>query len=63
MGLRRRLAAVRPTREVTKSSMINNATLPRIDIDPETFEIDVAGERVVPAPAEELPLARLYSMF
>ncbi|GAA1535227.1 urease subunit alpha [Nocardioides humi] len=63
LGLRRRLAAVRPTREVTKASMVNNAALPRIDIDPETFEIDVDGERVVPAPAEEVPLARLYSMF
>lgn len=63
LGLRRRLAAVRPTREVTKASMINNSTLPRIDIDPETFAIDVDGERVVPAPAEELPLAQLYSMF
>ncbi|WP_182376310.1 urease subunit alpha [Nocardioides sp. WS12] len=63
LGLRRRLAAVRPTREVSKASMINNSALPRIDIDPETFAIDVDGERVVPAPAEELPLAQLYSMF
>ncbi|MFC7502975.1 urease subunit alpha [Nocardioides sp. CPCC 206347] len=63
LGLRRRLAAVQPTREVTKASMVNNSALPRIDIDPETFAIDVDGERVVPAPAEELPLAQLYSMF
>ncbi|KRA28138.1 MULTISPECIES: urease subunit alpha [unclassified Nocardioides] len=63
LGLRRRLAAVLPTREVTKTSMVNNSALPRIDIDPETFAIDVDGERVVPAPAEELPLAQLYSMF
>ncbi|TNM39749.1 urease subunit alpha [Nocardioides albidus] len=63
LGLRRRLAAVRATRAVTKASMVNNDALPRIDIDPETFEIDVDGERVVPAPAAELPLGRLYSMF
>lgn len=63
LGLRRRLAAVRPTREVTKASMVNNDALPRIDIDPETFEIDIDGERVVPAPAAELPLGRLYSIF
>ncbi len=63
LGLRRRLAAVRPTREVTKASMVNNDALPAIVIDPETFAIDVDGERVVPAPASELPLAQLYSMF
>ncbi|GAA3682950.1 urease subunit alpha [Nocardioides ginsengisoli] len=63
LGLRRRLVAVRPTRAVTKADMVNNSALPRIDIDPETFQIDVDGERVVPAPATELPLARLYSMF
>lgn len=63
LGLRRRLAAVRPTREVTKADMVNNSALPRIDIDPETFAIDVDGERIEPAPAAELPLAQLYSMF
>jgi urease subunit alpha len=63
LALRRRLAAVQPTRAVTKADMVNNTALPRIDIDPETFQIDVDGERVVPAPATELPLARLYSMF
>ncbi|QSR26449.1 urease subunit alpha [Nocardioides aromaticivorans] len=63
LGLRRRLAAVKPTRAVTKADMVNNTALPRIDIDPETFAIDVDGERIVPAPATELPLAQLYSMF
>ncbi|MCR1780913.1 urease subunit alpha [Nocardioides carbamazepini] len=63
LGLRRRLAGVRPTRGVTKADMVNNTALPRIDIDPETFAIDVEGERIVPAPAEELPLAQLYAMF
>jgi len=43
--------------------MINNDALPRIDIDPETFEIAIDGDRVEPAPATELPLAQLYSLF
>ena len=63
LGLRRRLLAVAPTRDVTKASMVNNDALPRIDIDAETFEIEIEGERVVPAPAETLPLAQLYAMF
>ncbi|WP_104106835.1 urease subunit alpha [Nocardioides sp. 616] len=63
LGLRRSLVAVAPTREVGKADMVNNDACPRIDIDPETFAIDVDGERVQPAPAQVLPLAQLYSMF
>ena len=63
LGLRRRLAAVTPTRHVGKADMINNDALPTIEVDPETFAIAIDGEPVVPQPASELPLARLYSMF
>lgn len=63
LGLRRRLAAVRPTRGIGKADMVNNDALPVITVDPETFAIDVDGERVVPAPAESLPLTQLYSLF
>jgi urease subunit alpha len=63
LGLRRRLLPLAGTREVGKAQMRNNDALPRIEINPETFEIDVDGERIVPAPAEKLPLAQLYSLF
>ena len=63
LGLRRDLVAVRSTREVGKAQMRANDALPRIDIAPETFEIDIDGERVVPAPVDWLPLAQLYSLF
>jgi urease subunit alpha len=63
LGLRRRLAAVTPTRDVGKADMVNNDALPAIDIDPETFAITVDGELVTPSPATTLPLAQLYSMF
>ena len=63
LGLRRRLAAVKPTRDVGKAQMVNNDALPVITVDPETFAIDVDGERIVPAPATELPLTQLYSLF
>jgi urease subunit alpha len=63
LGLRRRLAAVRRTRDVGKAQMVNNDALPKIAVDPETFAIDIDGERVVPAPATWLPLAQLYTMF
>ena len=63
LDMRRPLVAVDDTREVGKAQMRNNDVLPRIDIDPETFEIDIDGERIVPAPADRLPLAQLYSLF
>jgi urease subunit alpha len=51
------------TRDVGKAQMRNNDYLPQIDIDPESFAIEVDGELVVPAPADRLPLAQLYSLF
>jgi urease subunit alpha len=63
LGLRRRLAAVTPTRGVGKADMVNNDALPGIDVDPETFAITIDGVLVEPKPATELPLAQLYSMF
>jgi urease subunit alpha len=63
LGLRRRLAPLRPTRDIGKADMVNNDALPRIDVDPETFEVRIDGEVVEPSPATELPLAQLYSMF
>ena len=63
LGLRRRLAPVEPTRHIGKADMKNNDLLPRIRIEPDTFEIAIDGERVEPAPAETLPLAQLYNMF
>ncbi|WP_371402162.1 urease subunit alpha [Kribbella sp. NBC_00662] len=63
LGLRRRLLGVRPTREIGKADMKNNSALPSIEIDPETFAIEVDGDLVEPSPAEVLPLAQLYAMF
>jgi urease subunit alpha len=63
LGLRRRLVGISPTREVGKADMINNDATPDIRVEPETFRIHVDGELIEPAPATELPLTQLYSMF
>ncbi|MFT4264233.1 MAG: urease subunit alpha [Nocardioides sp.] len=63
LGLRRRLAALDDTRNLTKADMLHNSALPEIDVDPETFAIAIDGEVVEPMPASELPLAQLYTMF
>ena len=63
LGLRRRLAAVEPTRGIGKAQMRNNDALPAISIRPDTFEISIDGEGVEPDPATSLPLAQLYNLF
>ncbi len=63
LGLRRRLAPVTPTREITKADMRCNDALPSIEVDAETFAIAVDGELIVPAPVAELPLAQRYNLF
>jgi urease subunit alpha len=63
LGLRRRLAAVTPTRAISKADMVNHDALPDIRVDPETFAITINGDLVVPRPATELPMAQLYAMF
>ncbi|QGH69630.1 urease subunit alpha [Pseudactinotalea sp. HY158] len=63
LGLTRRLAAVRPTREIGKKDMPNNTALPALDVDPETFAITIDGELVRPQPVSEVPLAQRYLMF
>lgn len=63
LGLRRRLVAVKPTREIGKAHMIHNDALPDIRVEPDTFAIQIDGELVAPHPATRLPLTQLYSMF
>ena len=63
LSLQRSLRAVKPTRGIGKADLKNNFALPAIDIRPDTFEISIDGEPVVPAPAETLPLTQLYNLF
>jgi urease subunit alpha len=63
LGLSRRLSAISSTRGVGKGDLPNNAALPAIEVDPETFLVTIDGELIRPAPASELPLTQRYSLF
>jgi urease subunit alpha len=63
LGLSRQLLPVRHTRGLSKESMIHNAALPKIDVDPETYEVRADGELLTCAPAEVLPMAQRYFLF
>jgi urease subunit alpha len=62
-GLQTPVAPVEGTRTLDKSDMLHNDYCPDdIDVDPETFEVTVDGERVTCEPASELPLAQRYTL-
>lgn len=60
LGLRRHAVAVKNTRSLGKADMLHNAAMPRIEVDPETYEVRIDGERATCPPAERLPLAQKY---
>jgi urease subunit alpha len=60
LGLRRAAVAVAGCRTVSKADMVRNNALPRIDVNPETYEVRIDGELAESAPATELPLTQRY---
>ncbi len=63
LGTDRMMLPVHNTRGITKESMIHNAMLPEIEVDPETYEVRANGELLTCAPAEVLPMAQRYFLF
>jgi urease subunit alpha len=63
LGLRRQLVAVRGTRGIGKKDMILNDATPRIEVDPETYEVRADGELLTCEPATVLPMAQRYFLF
>ena len=62
-NLRKRAEAVRGCRTVRKTDMKWNAHMPRMQVDPETYEVRADGEIMDVPPAEKLPLARFHNFF
>jgi urease subunit alpha len=61
--LARGLVAVRDTRAIGKRDMVLNDAVPKIEVDPETYEVRADGELLTCAPARELPLTQRYFLF
>jgi urease subunit alpha len=62
-GLSRPLLPVKGTRKIGKKNMIHNSTCPKIDVDPETYEVRADGELLTCEPATSLPMAQRYFLF
>ncbi len=63
LRLAKPLVAVKNTRKIGKRDMKNNDALPRIDVDPETYEVRADGELLTCEPAAVLPMAQRYFLF
>ncbi len=63
LGLSKMAIAVGDTRRLAKKDMMLNGETPKVEVDPDTFEVRVDGE-VATAPAvKELPLTQRYFLF
>jgi urease subunit alpha len=60
LGLRRACVPVVRTRGIGKAEMCNNTSLPRMEVDPQTYEVFADGELLTCEPAEVLPLTQRY---
>jgi urease subunit alpha len=63
LSLHKRLVAVRDTRTVRKRDLIHNNYQPRMEVDPQTYEVRADGNLLVCEPASVLPLAQRYFLF
>lgn len=63
LDLKRDVRPVRNIRQLTKKDMKNNSALPKLDVDPETYEVFVDGKKVTSEAATELPMTQRYFLF
>jgi urease subunit alpha len=63
LKLNKSLIPVKNTRNVRKADMIHNGLAPKMEVDPETYEVRADGELLVCEPAKVLPMAQRYFLF
>lgn len=63
LGLNRMIGTVKNCRNIGKADMkLNNAT-PKIDVNPETYEVKIDGELATCEPVDVLPMSQRYFLF
>jgi urease subunit alpha len=63
LGLHKLVVPVRNTRQISKLDLKLNDWLPKIEVDPETYEVRANGELLTCEPATELPMSQRYFLF
>ena len=63
-GISKSLLPVKNTRKISKKDMIYNDYCPKIEVNPETYEVVADGELITFEPtAKTLPLTQRYFMY
>jgi urease subunit alpha len=62
-GVAKKLLPVTNTRNIGKHSMILNSATPRMEVNPETYEVRADGRLLTCEPAKVLPMAQRYFMY
>ena len=60
LHLKRQVCPVRRTRQLTKYDMVLNGSSPQIEVNPETFDVTINGQRIDVKPAKSFSLGQLY---
>jgi urease subunit alpha len=63
LGLKKRAVAVSNTRKISKADMVHNGFTPKIEVDPQTYEVRADGVLLTCEPATVLPMAQRYFLF
>jgi urease subunit alpha len=63
LGLEKKLLPVSNTRTIGKRSMMLNDATPRMEVDPETYEVRADGRLLTCEPAKVLALAQRYFLY
>ncbi len=63
LNLKRMVRPVKNIRQLSKADMKNNSATPKLDVDPQTYEVYVDGEKITSNAATELPLTQRYFLF
>ena len=62
-GLSKDLLAVSNTRNIGKKDMKLNDALPKMEVDPETYQVTADGELLTCQPVDTVPMAQRYFLF
>ena len=63
LGLEKQVLAVNGTRSIKKRDMMLNDYQPKMEVDPETYEVRADGELLLCEPVEEVSMAQRYFLF
>ena len=63
LGLQKQLVAVKGTRTVGKKDLLLNDYMPKIEVDPQTYEVRADGQLLTCEAAKTLPMTQRYFLF